>query len=211
MKKILIATLIGSFVFGISTVGSAAVLVNTGPLPVAAVQQGIFNYAPGSTLVAHIAPTPFSFSLIKGTLEQWVYRDPSDGNLIFAYQVINTGGVNDNAFRRVTATNFAGWTTWMAYEAPGVAPLTFDRFSNSTLGWDYTGGNGITVGGQSSAILWAKTDAGSCVLRGNTSIIDGGAANVTTYCPVPEPTSMLLLGIGLIGLAGGKVRKRFKA
>ena len=29
--------------------------------------------------------------------------------------------------------------------------------------------------------------------------------------PIPEPTSMLLLGIGLIGLAGKKVRKRFKA
>lgn len=28
---------------------------------------------------------------------------------------------------------------------------------------------------------------------------------------IPEPTSMLLLGIGLIGLAGGKVRKRFRA
>jgi len=28
---------------------------------------------------------------------------------------------------------------------------------------------------------------------------------------IPEPTSMLLLGIGLIGLAGSKVRKRFRA
>jgi len=33
-------------------------------------------------------------------------------------------------------------------------------------------------------------------------------ANVS---PIPEPASMLLLGIGLVGLAGGKVRKRFKA
>ena len=28
---------------------------------------------------------------------------------------------------------------------------------------------------------------------------------------IPEPTSMFLLGVGLIGLAGSKVRKRFKA
>lgn len=38
-----------------------------------------------------------------------------------------------------------------------------------------------------------------------------GTFSDVTVGIIPEPTSMLLLGIGLIGLAGGRVRKRFTA
>ena len=42
--------------------------------------------------------------------------------------------------------------------------------------------------------------------------INARTADVTVRGgPIPEPTSMLLLGISLIGLAGGRIRKKFRA
>ncbi|MBT3354522.1 MAG: PEP-CTERM sorting domain-containing protein [Candidatus Marinimicrobia bacterium] len=37
------------------------------------------------------------------------------------------------------------------------------------------------------------------------AVHDGDVAN-----PVPEPTAVVMLGIGLVGLAGAEVRRRWK-
>ncbi len=53
------------------------------------------------------------------------------------------------------------------------------------------------------------------LVLGNASSFENAFGEITKYtfsqpAPVPEPSTMLLLGIGLVGLIGTKVKRRFK-
>ena len=187
---------------------------------------------PGATETASDEAVPTSIALdsvtvafddveitgIKGTLYHEVRRDPSDGYLIFTYRIDNTGPVNNATYdviARLSTTNFSGFSTAVAYDGATVPtdmpPEDFTRSpgGGSTVGFDFPSATGLPKG-DTSPWMWIKTDAYVYTI-GSSSIIDGATVDIDTFSPTagtPEPSTMILFGVGLLGFGGRVLRKK---
>ena len=138
----------------------------------------------------------------------------SDYAYYYQFDNIGTGGDNDltqlgvdNPFGipitgggYLTTHNLGSLTGTVA---PGLATY---GLSGSSAVWTFTG-----IGkGSSSYLLYYKSTAPPTFVTGG---VQAGANNKEDSVPGPaaEPISMVMFGLGLVGLGGRAVRKRFKA
>jgi hypothetical protein len=210
MKKLLLTTLIALFVFGMTTTAKAVVLAPSG------FSIGPFGAtSPAGTLALTAAATltkPINYDNIAGSVTQNVYWNPTANGYLFEYQFTNfPNPASLNAIWRMTATTFTGFTTDAdAQTGTGIMPIWLDRsIVGDSVGFQFlsvspTGGlvgTGITPN-STSALLWIQTNA-QFYGSGATHFINGGTMDINMYGPaVPEPTTMLLFGMGVLGLFG---------
>jgi hypothetical protein len=192
--------------FLVSAQARATILLpHSGPT----VTPGTASFA-GLTAVAGADETiPFTgldiFNAVKfaGTLESKVYREAS-GTLDFAYQV-NADATGPDSIHGVSVSSYSNFSTdvdWIA----GTGAVTYgsaDRLAagnGDTVSFDYSAGANAIAPGDSADWILIKTNAVFFNNLGNTSLIDGGTANLQTFQPVPEPASigLLVLGAGML-------------
>ena len=170
--------------------------------------------APGTMVALKFAPFSFTTSagLTHGVLKEEVFRELS-GTFDFYYIVFNLPD-SATSVTRESDLDFSGWATSVAFRSDGsqvpgfvngnVPPSAADRdASGSTVGFNF----GPILPNQRSRVVVISTDAPGFTT--GQSSVDSSGPLVTFQPATPEPASFMLLGCGLLAVAGAaKVRRR---
>ena len=231
MKKTLLIALLGTITSLTVPTLSANIIIAGG-----SGSPDVFGAGTGTGLTQLASTTqtiqPVPGTSFDATYTEWVYRDTSgtvsasggsaglcQNCLDFFIEVSNAGpGVEEH----ITTADFVGFSTDVGYSTVGVAggpaaqpsgiiPNLVDRSGDgSVVDFNYTTTN--VTSGQNTVLLEIQTNATNYT-AGTVSVQDGTSGFNAGFAPTsaPEPGTMALLGLGLIGLGMAKVNRNKKS
>jgi PEP-CTERM motif len=166
----------------------------------------------GSTLLGDTGLQTLSTATFTGTIEEWVWRDPTRGNHLDFTITVSNDATSTDSISRVTASDFSGFLLDVGNPGGtgGVnAPAAITRNKpGDDVGFLF-GLAGLDPG-LTSALLTIDTNAFD-FKAGRLAVIDSISVNAVGFQPsVPEPSTwaMMLLGFAGLGYAGYRTSRK---
>jgi hypothetical protein len=156
----------------------------------------------GGTLLDTLVSPFLASGLFSGTLTSQVYSgDPfnSFGGLTFVYQVENDAQIDTvpHDLHRIEIEGFGTFLTDVFFiSEAGNAPTSADRPTADVVGVDF-----VVPHEEGTTRFGLRTDCPIPGSRGKSIISQGGEAEAESLSPLPEPSTLVLAVMGLVGLA----------